>query len=134
MKDQFVLEFDSLPRTTAQQKRYNGKTHTYYKSSALASMETEFYYKLLDHRPKRPSEYPIKIVLRFYFDTKDKKKWDMPKVTKPDVDNYCKAFLDQMTKVGYWRDDAQVYRLLAEKYYSERARIEVIYSEVTYEE
>lgn len=134
MKDQFVLEFDSLPRTTAQQKRYNGRTHTYYKSGALASMETEFYYKLLDHKPKRPSEYPIKIVLRFYFETKDKKKWDMPKTTRPDVDNYCKAFLDQMTKIGFWRDDAQVYRLLAEKYWSETAKIEVIYSEVTYEE
>ena len=133
MKDQFVLEFDKLPRTTAQQKRYNGKTKTYYKSARLESLEQMFYIRLSPHKPQMPSDKPIKICLRFYFDHKDKRKWDMPKTSKPDIDNYCKAFIDQMTRVGFWCDDSQVFRLVAEKYYAEKAKIEVIYSEVDYE-
>lgn len=133
MKSQFVLNYDTLPRTTAQQKRYNGRTHQYYKSPRLVGLEQMFYVSLLPHRPKKPSEYPIKICLRFYFDVKDKRKWDMPMTVKPDIDNYCKAFLDQMTRAGFWNDDSQIFKLVAEKYYSEKAKIEVIYSEVTYE-
>lgn len=133
MKQQFELEFDKLPRTTAQQKRYDGRTHRYYKSPRLIGLEQLFYVALLPYKPSKPSDKPIKICLRFYFDTKNKKNWDMPKVTTPDVDNYCKAFLDQMTRVGFWCDDSQVFRLVAEKYYAEKAKIEVIYSEVDYE-
>lgn len=134
MKNQFYLTFDKLPRTTAQQKRYNGRTHRYYKSPRLIGLEQMFYTALLPYRPKEPSKEPIKICLRFYFDTKDKRKWDMPKTSTPDVDNYCKAFLDQMTRAGFWLDDSQIFRLVAEKYYAETAKIEVIYSEVTYDE
>lgn len=133
MKDQFVLEFDSLPRTTSQQKRYDGRSRQYFKSPRLRNMEQMFYLSLLPHSPKMPSDKPIKICLRFYFDIKDKQRWDMPKTTTPDVDNYCKAFLDQMTRAGFWLDDSQIFRLVAEKYYAEKAKIEVIYSEVDYE-
>lgn len=134
MKNQFYLQFDELPRTTAQQKRYDGRTHRYYKPARLIGLEQMFYVALLPYRPKEPSERPIKMCLRFYFDVKDKKKWDMPMTVKPDIDNYCKAFLDQMTRAGFWLDDSQVFRLVAEKYYAEKAKIEVIYSEVTYDE
>ena len=134
MRDQFYLFFDTMPKGTAQQKRYNGKTHTYFKDAKLRALEDEFYTALYPHRPQKPSVYPIKLCLRFYFDTKDKKKWDMPKTSVPDIDNYCKAFLDQMTRVGFWQNDSQIFRIVAEKYWSEKAKIEVIYSEVTYDE
>ena len=130
MKDQFYLHFDTMPKGTAQQKRYNGRTGTYFKSRTLMETEKIFYHALYPHRPKKPSELPVKVCLRFYFDVKDKKKWGLPKTTMPDVDNYCKAFLDQMTKCGFWEDDAQVCRLVAEKYWSEKATVEVVWEEV----
>lgn len=130
MKDQFYLHFDTMPKGTAQQKRYNGRTGTYFKSRTLMETEKIFHHALYPHRPKKPSELPVKVCLRFYFDVKDKKKWGLPKTTMPDVDNYCKAFLDQMTKCGFWADDAQVYRLVAEKYWSEKATVEVVWEEV----
>lgn len=133
MKDQFYLRFDTLPKITAQQKRYDGRSHRYYKPARLVGLEQMFYVSLLPHRPKAPSDKPIKLCLRFYFEVKDKKKWDMPKTSAPDVDNYCKAFIDQMTRAGFWLDDSQIFRLVAEKYYAETAKIEVIYSEVEYE-
>jgi Holliday junction resolvase RusA-like endonuclease len=131
MKDQFYLSFDTMPKGTAQQKRYNGRTGHYFKSKTLVETEKIFHHALYSHRPKKPSELPVKVCLRFYFDVKDKKKWGLPKTTMPDVDNFCKAFLDQMTQCGFWEDDAQVYKLVAEKYYAEKAAITVIWEEVT---
>jgi Holliday junction resolvase RusA-like endonuclease len=131
MKDQFYLYFDTMPKGTAQQKRYDGRTGHYFKSKTLVETEKIFHHALYPHRPKRPSELPVKVCLRFYFDVKDKKKWGLPKTTMPDVDNFCKAFLDQMTQCGFWEDDAQVYKLVAEKYYAEKAAITVIWEEVT---
>lgn len=131
MKDQFYLSFDTMPKGTAQQKRYNGRTGHYFKSKTLVETEKIFHHALYPHRPKKPSELPVKVCLRFYFDVKDKKKWGLPKTTMPDVDNFCKAFLDQMTQCGFWEDDAQVYKLVAEKYYAEKAAITVIWEEVT---
>ena len=131
MKDQFYLHFETMPKGTAQQKRYNGRTVHYFKSKTLVETEKIFHHALYPHRPKKPSELPVKVCLRFYFDVKDKKKWGLPKTTMPDVDNFCKAFLDQMTQCGFWEDDAQVYKLVAEKYYAEKAAITVIWEEVT---
>jgi len=49
-------------------------------------------------------------------------------VTKPDLDNYSKAALDAMNGVCY-RDDAQVVRLVVEKRFSERPRMEIVVQE-----
>ena len=43
---------------------------------------------------------------------------------KPDVDNYLKAIKDALKNV-IWKDDSQVVRVVIDKYYSERPRIEV---------
>ena len=129
MIDQFYIHLETMPKGTAQQKRYDGRRGIYFKSKTLIETEKIFYAALYPHRPKKPSELPIRLSLIFFFDVKDKKKWGRPKTTMPDIDNYCKAFLDQMTKCGYWEDDAQVYKLNAEKYWSEKATILVTWEE-----
>lgn len=125
MRDRFFLYFDTMPRGTAQQKRYNGRTHTYFKDQKLLAAEREFYQALRPHAPKTPSELPIKLRIWFYFDIKDKSKWNKPKTSKPDIDNYSKAFIDQMGKCGFFKDDSQITDLHIEKYYAERACIVV---------
>ena len=37
---------------------------------------------------------------------------------KPDLDNLLKAVMDALTSVHVWKDDAQVYKTLAGKYYT----------------
>ena len=34
---------------------------------------------------------------------------------RPDLDNYCKLILDALQRAGFFRDDAQVVRLVASK-------------------
>ena len=106
MKDQFFLEFNSMPKGTAQQKRYNGRTHTYFKDRKLMETEREFYYALRHHAPEQPSELPIRLSIFFYFDIKEKKK------------------------AGFWGDDSQIVSLHLEKYYSEKATIVVRWEEL----
>lgn len=131
MKDHFILKFATMPKGTAQMRKFNGYTHTSYKSKTLK--ETERIYKalLLPHRPEKPAEGPIRLFICLYFDIKSPKKlWGKFKVTRPDVDNFCKAFVDCMTQDGYWLDDAQIVDFHVKKYYAEQASIYVEYEEI----
>lgn len=134
MKDRFFLYFETMPKGTAQMKRYNGRTRTYFKDKKLADTERQFYLALKPHAPRTASDKPIGLHIWFYFDIKEKKKWGTPKVSKPDVDNFAKAFIDQMTKCGFWNDDSQITDLHIEKFYSEKASIVVEWKEVTNDE
>lgn len=131
MSRRVFLYFETMPKGTAQQKRYNGRTHTYFKDKKLMATEQQFYFALKPYAPKQPSELPIRLHIWFYFDIKEKKKWGLPKTSKPDVDNFSKAFIDQMTKCGYWQDDSQITDLHIEKYYAEKATIVFEWEEVT---
>lgn len=50
-------------------------------------------------------------------------------VTKPDIDNFCKAGLDALNGI-VWPDDNQVVELTVEKFYSSRPRLELEASEL----
>lgn len=130
MNNIFRLTFDTMPKGTAQQKRYNGRTHTYFKSKALRDTEFIFFESLYPYAPDKPSEKPIRLSLTFHFDIKDKKKWGRYKTTVPDVDNYAKAFIDQMTKSGFWLDDSQISELYLAKFWSNSALIVVNWEEL----
>jgi Holliday junction resolvase RusA-like endonuclease len=64
MKNEFLLTFeDGLPKGTSQQKRYNSRTGHYFKDKKLSALEQTFAYALRPHRPKTPSEMPIRLNL-----------------------------------------------------------------------
>ena len=48
----------------------------------------------------------------------------IPKITKPDLDNIVKAVTDGLNSVAYG-DDAQIYSIMARKFFSDRPRVEV---------
>ena len=124
MKDKFILELETMPKATAQMKRFNGHTHTYFKSKTLLETERIYRAKLLPHKPSHPSDAPIRLFIVLYFDKKSPKKlWGKYKTTRPDADNFCKALIDQMTQVGFWNDDSQVADLHIIKRYAAEAQI-----------
>ena len=131
MKDSFYLHFDKMPKATAQMRQFNGKTKTCYKSKALEETERLYRVQLLPHKPEKPVEGPIKLFICLYFEKKKPKMlWGKYKTSRPDADNFCKALIDQMTKTGYWIDDAQIADLHIKKYYAEKASIYIEWSEV----
>lgn len=130
MNDQFFLYFDQMPTGTAQEKGYNSITKTYYKKPNVESASAKFRAALFPHRPKAPSTKPIRLIVIFSWQIKDKKLWGKYKATRPDTDNYIKEFKDVMTKLKFWKDDAQVVDERIIKTYSEKAFIFVAYEEL----
>lgn len=130
MRERFYLNFETMPKATAQQKGYNHYTGHVYKRKRVADAEAQFISALLPYKPEQPSQKPIHLHLWLYFNVRDKKLWGKPKVSRPDVDNYSKAFIDQMTKCGFFIDDSQIINLHIEKFYAEKACIVVEWGEV----
>lgn len=132
MKNEFLLTFEGgLPKGTNQQKKFNPRTKTFYKDSKLLSLEQTFAYSLKPYRPKTPSELPIRLNLWFVFSISSPKRlWGTWKTTKPDIDNYPKAFIDQMVRQGFFKDDSLVVDLRVRKTYGEKASIFVQWEEL----
>lgn len=131
MRDQFILKFATMPKGTAQMRKFNGYTHTSYKSKTLKETERIYKAQLLPHRPEKPAEGAVRLFIVLYFDKKSPKKlWGKFKTTRPDVDNFCKALVDQLTQAGFWKDDAQIVDYRVKKYYAEQASIYIEYEEI----
>lgn len=79
----------------------------------------------LFHRPSSPLECPIKLAITFFFPRparllrRKSPVGTLPHTKKPDADNAAKAVMDSLTEIGFWRDDALVVSLVAEKFYAD---------------
>ena len=82
----------------------------------------------------KPIVGPVEMIIKFYFCLpkskyrKRKPVEEHPKLTKPDLDNCIKSVKDSLNKIAY-ADDAQVWKITAEKYYcgqNEIPRTEII--------
>ena len=130
-RDCFEMFFDQIPKGTAQMKRTNRKTGAFFKSKKLQATEDLYMDKLKYFVPSQPLETPIRLELRFFYSTKDRKKDGGPKISRPDCDNVAKLLIDCMTKAGFWVDDAQICDLSIEKRWKRGgAMIVVRYEEV----
>jgi len=78
--------------------------------------------------PASPIQGPVRLVLAFYMPHVAKPpKWFVNATDdgvayhdkRPDVDNLTKLVLDVLTKLGFWRDDAQVVTLIVRKHLAE---------------
>lgn len=130
------------PKHTAQGSSVilkNFKTGKFFigkKSNSNATQtKNELMWLLMPHRPQKPLEGAIKCEIDIYYSwrkTETKKniqKGIMPVITKPDLDNWNKQFSDVLTRLAFWKDDAQVYDLHLRKFYNEKPRIDVKISE-----
>lgn len=108
------------PTVTAQQHKVSVKARTprFYDPPRLADARAKLEAYLALHRPDKPLEGAVLLDV----------KWCFPRgchaagsfrTTKPDTDNLNKLLKDCMTRVGFWRDDAQVAVELIEKRWSE---------------
>ncbi len=106
----FVLDIDP-PRTTAQQKRIvyrNDSRPQFYDGARLAQARGTLQAALFPHKPKEPLQGCLALTVQWIFFTSDNKKWGKWKRTRPDTDNLQKMLKDEMTRAGFWNDDAQV--------------------------
>lgn len=107
---EFTLDI-TPPTVTAQEHKIrivHGRP-MFYDTQKLKAARAAFESLLIQHRPAVPLEGPVALNVDWHFATKTHKEGTY-RVTRPDTDNLQKLLKDCMTRVGFWRDDAQVCR------------------------
>lgn len=126
-----------MPKGTAQMKgeavRYRRDGSAYiqhYRTDNVQNFRDSLILRMKRYAPKERMTGPIKLEIYVHSDTKTRSKWGKYKVTRPDCDNFVKEIQDVMTKLKFWKDDAQVVDLRVVKIYSEKASIFISYEEL----
>ena len=111
------MPMQSLPSATGQEKGYSTKTHTYYEPAKVKEARAKLMAHLAPHRPEKPFSGPVKLTVRWCYPVSETHPESTWKTSRPDTDNLQKIFKDCMTKLRFWRDDAQVCSETIEKFY-----------------
>lgn len=100
-----------------------------YPSDAWRKAESELEAHLDRYRPEHPTEHAVILDVVWCFPSEGHAD-GAPYVKKPDTDNLQKGLKDVMTKLGWWKDDAQVFSEHATKVYSRIPGIRIDVREV----
>ena len=109
------------PTSTAQMKQVRvvkGKP-IFYDPPAVKEARSVLSAHLAVHKPSKPLTGPISLRVLWLFPKGKKHRNGEWRITKPDTDNLQKLLKDCMTRCGFWKDDAQVVREIAEKRWSD---------------
>ncbi len=102
--------FMNPPTATAQERQVkiiHGKP-IFYEPEQVKKAKLMIMDGLMGNVPKEPITGPIKLTTLWCFPKGKSHKDKEWRVTKPDTDNLQKLLKDCMTKMHFWKDDAQV--------------------------
>ena len=113
------------PTITAQErrigKRKDGSLYI-YEDRELKEVRMQLRARLSKVAPEDPMDGPLRLVVKWMF-LNGQHKHGTYKTTKPDTDNLNKMLKDEMTRTGFWKDDAQVASEIIEKFWSKEPGI-----------
>ena len=109
------------PTATAQERKVKVVKNkpVFYDPPAVRTAREQLTAYLGSHRPAEPMKGPVELRVLWLFPKGSSHRHGEWRVTKPDTDNLQKLLKDCMTKTGFWEDDAQVVREVAEKRWSD---------------
>lgn len=122
---EFFLPMAKVPTKTHQEKQVNWKTHTFYEPAELLEVRSKLTAHLAGHVPQEKFTGPVRLTTKWLFPVCGKHKDGEYKTSSPDTDNMIKTFKDCCTKLGYWKDDAQVASEITEKFWAAQPGIYV---------
>ena len=134
----FTLPIIPTPQKRARHSSFGGFSRT-YKCVGQRSNEDFIMFYLDDYVPEIPMEGPVSLSVTCFMPitkSTSKKRAKMMlegeiKHTKtPDCDNLLKNIMDCMTKMQFWKDDCQVFKISCSKEYSNSPRWEIELKEV----
>jgi Holliday junction resolvase RusA-like endonuclease len=131
----FVIETKPIPKERPFFSMVNAKPIVF---TPRKTREYEKYICSIakQHAPKEPLEGSLVIEIKFFFTPPKKliKKGigsieGVPKNSRPDLDNLIKSILDGLNFSGFWKDDSQITKLVAEKLWTDKEpRVEITIS------
>lgn len=108
------------PTATHQEKqvRVVGGKPVFYEPAELKAARMKLRAHLGGHAPQDPMHGPVRLVVKWCFLLCGKHRDGEYRATRPDTDNLQKLLKDEMTRAGFWRDDAQVASEIVEKFWA----------------
>lgn len=107
-----------------------------YDDSKSSIAKNELLTLIMPHRPSKPLAGALKMEVKWIYPWRSSE----PKKNrvngykycdkKPDCDNLAKLLQDQMSRLGFWTDDAQISILHFEKMWSDEPGIEIKITEL----
>ena len=105
------------PKSTAQMKGVSWRGRRFFEKPDAKSARLSLEDAFRRHAPAEPMVGPLIVSTSWVFSNIQADKGLLvPHSQKPDVDNMLKAFLDVLTKLGYWVDDKQIVMMTVEKW------------------
>lgn len=119
---EFIIHMTPVPK--GRPRFANGIVYTPQETVLFESAFRAFSRK---YKPYEPLIGPLDIDLEFHF-VKPKSSKRIHHTVRPDIDNLQKAVTDAMNNLFY-KDDAQIIRVRATKFYSEKEFIRIVIKE-----
>ena len=125
------------PKSTAQasmriMKRKDGSQFVgKFANSKGKRTQDDLMSMLREHVPEKAFDGPVSVRVDWSYpwrksETKKRRAAGIqPCDTRPDADNLCKLLFDCMTRLGFWRDDSQIYALTFVKVWSDNPGITI---------
>lgn len=120
------------PTVTHQEQKVHitkGKP-VFYELPELKAARTKLEAHLAKYKPEDPAAGPVRLMVKWCFPLSGKHRNGEYKTSKPDTDNLQKMLKDCMTRVGFWKDDAQVCCEIIEKFWAKVPGIAISIEEV----
>jgi len=120
------------PSVTHQQKQVtivNGKP-VFYEPPEMKAARAKLMAHLSKHTPKNTYNQRLRLIAKWCFPLTGKAADGQYKHTRPDIDNSQKLLFDCMTDLGFWKDDALIVSLVAEKFWAKIPGIYIRIEEV----
>ncbi|MGG4447613.1 RusA family crossover junction endodeoxyribonuclease [Brevibacillus porteri] len=132
MVTEFFMPMKKVPTVTHQQKQVtvvNDKP-VFYEPAELKAARAKLMAHLGRQVPGQTYTKPVRLVVKWCFPITGKRQDGEYKATKPDIDNSQKLLFDCMTDLKFWKDDALVVSLIAEKFWAKLPGIYIRIEEV----
>ncbi len=120
MKTEFFVPMIP-PTATHQEKKVrvaNGKP-VFYEPTEVKAARRKLEAHLAKHAPKQKHAGAVYLGVKWCFPIQGRHRDGEYRTSKPDTDNLQKLLKDVMTRLGFWKDDAQVASEHAEKFWAE---------------
>lgn len=119
------------PTVTAQEQKTgirNGKPFR-YDPPELKAAKQKLTAHLSRFKPDKPYCGGIRLITKWLFPRGSHRDGEY-RTTRPDTDNLQKMLKDCMTRVGFWKDDAQVCSEITEKFWAELPGLYIAIQEI----
>ena len=131
LRTEFFIAMRKIPSVTHQEHRVisqgPGKKAIFYDPPELAEARAKYVSLLAPYKPAAPAKGPIMLKVYWCYAASKAHPVGSWKTSRPDTDNLIKLFKDCMTRVGVWKDDAQVVMEITGKRYDQ---IEGVYVKI----